>query len=355
MKKTVALLLTVLLLTPLCALAEDAQTAAVSNVTANAVAESENVYKITAPYSGVLLPFDLESGDQVAAGDTLFSLDTVKVYAPVDGIVQAVFADPGDLCEDVTALYGMIACIERALPQVADASTSGAYNDEENRLIHVGETVYFYQTSDKDNEGEGRVTAVNGSDYTVELTAGDFENGDSIKIYRDEKMGTKSCIGSGTIERAADVAVNGTGRVLSCAVQPGQSVRKGQLLFELSGQDAEANVTASHAGAVELAAGASSGQQVYKGQLLASIHDLSAMNVVAEVDEIDLERVHVGDTLTVVFDCYPQEEVSGTVKSISLIGNAKQNATYYDVTISISTSWQVLPGMNATVRLPAGQ
>ena len=56
-----------------------------------------------------------------------------------------------------------------------------------------------------------------------------------------------------------------------------------------------------------------------------------------------------------VFDCYPQEEVSGTVQSISLIGNAKQNATYYDVTLSISTSWQVLPGMNATVWLPAGQ
>ena len=220
--------------------------------------------------------------------------------------------------------------------------------------------MYFYQTSDKDNEGEGRVTAVNGSDYTVELTAGDFENGDSIKIYRDEKMGTKSCIGSGTIERAADVAVSGTGRVLSCAVQPGQTVRKGQLLFELSGQDAEADVTgaaitADHDGTVELAAGAASGQQVYKGQLLASIHDLSAMNVVAEVDEIDLERVHVGDTLTVVFDCYPQEEVSGTVQSISLIGNAKQNATYYDVTLSISASWQVLPGMNATVWLPAGQ
>ena len=156
------------------------------------------------------------------------------------------------------------------------------------------------------------------------------------------------------------MAVSGTGRVLSCAVQPGQTVRKGQLLFELSGQDAQADVTgatvtASHAGAVELAAGVSSGQQVYKGQLLASIHDLGVMNVVAEVDEMDLERVHVGDTLTVVFDCQPQEEVSGTVTDISLIGNAKQNATYYDVTISISTSWQVLPGMNATVWLPAGQ
>ena len=359
MRKLTAFVLAVMLLVPLGALGEEAP-AVTASVTANAVAESENVYRVTAPYSGVLLPFDLESGDTVAAGDTLFSMDTLKVYAPEDGVLRAVFPEPGDLCSDVTTLYGMIACIERTLPQVADASTSGAYNDEENRLIHVGETVYFYQTSDKDNEGEGRVTAVNGSDYTVELTAGDFENGDNIKIYRDEKMGTKSCIGSGTIERAADVAVNGTGRVLSCAVQPGQTVRKGQLLFELSGQDAQADVTgatvtASHAGAVELAAGVSSGQQVYKGQLLASIHDLGVMNVVAEVDEMDLERVHVGDTLTVVFDCQPQEEVSGTVTDISLIGNAKQNATYYDVTISISTSWQVLPGMNATVWLPAGQ
>ena len=124
MKKFVAQLLTVALLTPLCALAEDVETAAVSNVTANAVAESENVYKITAPYSGVLLPFDLESGDSVSAGDTLFALDTVKVSAPVDGTVQAVFAETGDLCEDVTALYGMIACIERTLPQVAQAKSS---------------------------------------------------------------------------------------------------------------------------------------------------------------------------------------------------------------------------------------
>ena len=45
----------------------------------------------------------------------------------------------------------------------------------------------------------------------------------------------------------------------------------------------------------------------------------------------------MGDTLTVVFDCYPQEEVSGTVQSISLIGNAKQNATYYLSLIHIST------------------
>lgn len=360
MKRISALLLAAALMAaPVYAMGEGADGQTAANVTANAVAESKNVYDITAPYSGVLLPFDLESGDAVAAGEAMFSLDTVKVYAPAAGTVQAVFAEPGDLCEDVAAIYGSIAVLERTVPQIVDASTTGAYNDEDNRLIHVGETVYFEQTSDKDNEGEGRVTAVDGAKYTVEVTAGDFENGNAVKLYREEKMGSKSCIGSGTIRRAADVTVNGSGRVLRCAVKPGDRVRKGQLLFELAAQDAEAGllsetVTAPQAGVAELV-GAASGQQVYKGQLLAKLHDLSVMNVVAEVDEIDLERVAIGNTLTIVFDCYPDEEVSGTVESVSLIGSARQNATYYDVTLSFTTSWQVLPGMNATVWLPAAQ
>lgn len=358
MKMGLALVMAALICMPLAALAEAAPESAVSaSVTANGVVESENVCQVTAPFSGVLLPFDWDLGDSVEAGETLFELDTAKVYSPVDGVVSAVFAEKGDLCEDTVSLYGMIASIEKRLDQIAECSTSGAYNDEENRLIHVGETVYFEQSNDKDNEGEGRVISVNGSDYVVELTAGDFENGDGIKLYRDEKMGTKSCIGSGTIARAADVAVMGSGRVLRCAVSEGQQVKKGQLLFELASQDAaveveSAEIEAPQAGALELAQ-LVSGQQVYKGQLLARIHDLTALQVVAEVDEMDLDRVHTGDSLVIELDRYPGEQLTGTVTEIAQIGKAKQNATYYDVTISFTTSLEVLPGMNATVWLPA--
>ena len=94
MRKLTAFVLAVMLLVPLGARGEEAP-AVTANVTANAVAESENVYRVTAPYSGVLLPFDLESGDTVAAGDTLFSMDTLKVYAPEDGVLRAVFAGIG--------------------------------------------------------------------------------------------------------------------------------------------------------------------------------------------------------------------------------------------------------------------
>ena len=343
MKKLIALML--VLCMPCAALAE--------TVTANGVVKSAETVQITAPYSGVLLPFEWENGDAVEEGELLFQLDTQKVYAPADGRLVALFAEEDDLAENVMAQYGMLASIEKHNDRVIDASTSGAYADDDNKMIHVGETVYVEQTRDRDNEGMGRVIAVNDTKYTVELLEGEFDLEDQVRICRDDNMSSKSCIGSGTVKRAANVSVSASGRVLRCAVQSGEQVEKGQLLFETASLDAEAGARAriesSCGGTVEISC--VSGQQVYKGQLLAKVHDLSAMNVVASVDEMDLDRVRTGDNVTIVFDRYPDAELHGTVSEISRIGMPRQNATYYDVTISIITNLEVLPGMNAVVYL----
>ena len=346
MRKLIALILALCL--PVSALA------ATPTVTANGVVESDKTVQITAPCSGVLLPFDWRTGDLADADDVLFEMDTIKLYAPVDGTVGAVFAEPGDLASDVIGQYSMLMSLEKENDLTISASTTGAYNDEDNRTIHMGETVYFEQSNDRDNEGEGRVIAVDGKNYVVELTKGDFDDGDSVKIYREDNMTTKSCIGSGKIVRSAEVYLSSVGRVVSCPVREGYKVRKGDVLMELVSQDADntmtsAEIRAGRAGALEVQA--MSGQQVYKGMLLARVHDLSAMNVVASVDEMDLDLIDIGDNLTVVLDRYPDVQLSGTVREISHIGVPKQNATYYDVTLSVSTGMELLPGMNATVWL----
>ena len=76
MKRLFAILLAALML-PAFASAE---------VTANAVAQCCDVYQLTAPYSGVLKPFDWQSGEVIGAGETLFEMETLKVCAPVDGV-----------------------------------------------------------------------------------------------------------------------------------------------------------------------------------------------------------------------------------------------------------------------------
>lgn len=346
MKKMLAVLLAVLLL-PACALAEE-------TVTANAVAESRSVYQITAPYSGVLKPFDWETGDVIGMQETLFEMETIKVYAPVTGTVRAMFAEAGDSANSVMSRYGMLAAVEKEHPMVVNASVSGAYNKDENRIIHVGEPVYLEEEYDRDNEGSGRVIAVNGDNYVVEVDAGIFDDNVSVKLFRDPSCGTKSCIGSGRTDVTAEMAVAGSGYVLRAVAEEGDSVQKGDLLFELAAQDAEntlmsAVLAAPAAGAVELAA--ASGMQVYKGQVLAKIHDLSAMDVVASVDEMDLDRAVIGESITIVFDRYPDEQITGTVTDVSRIGVPRQNATYYDVTIAVTTNLEILPGMNAVVYL----
>lgn len=347
MKKAMALLLALVLPTAACAQGAE-------QVTANATVQSKTVCQITAPFSGVLKPFDWENGDEVSAGDALFEMDTLKVYAPADGTVRAVFAEEGDQALDVMNQYGALAVIEKKDSMIINASVDGAYDEPENRRVHAGETVYFEQTRDRDNEGEGRIIAVNGRNYTVEITAGDFEDEDEVTIYRDSKMGTKSDIGSGDVAYAEDVSVGGSGYVLSLNAYEGDEVRKGDVLMELAAQDADntlasAVLEAPVSGALELVV--PYGMQVYKGQLLANVHELTVMTAVASVDEMDLDCVTVGQSVTLVLDRYPQEEITGTITAISRIGTPKQNASYYDVTIELSTSLELLPGMNATVIL----
>lgn len=346
MKKLLAVLLAVLLL-PAAAMADE-------TVTANAVAESASVYQIIAPYSGVLKPFDWETGDVVAQDEVLLEMETIKLCAPENGTVRALFAQPGDLADTVMAQYGMLAALEKEQPMIVNATSYGAYNKEENKLVHVGEAIYLEQANDRDNEGTGRIISVRPDGYTVEVTGGDFDDNVSVEVYRNSDCSSKSCIGSGRTDITAEMAVAGSGYVLSAAVQEGDSVRKGEVLYELAAQDAEntlrsPKLKAPAEGAVELAV--VSGMQVYKGMLLARIHDLSAMNVVASVDEMDLDRARIGDNVSIVFDRYPDVELHGTVTEVSRIGMPRQNATYYDVTISIITNLEVLPGMNAVVTL----
>lgn len=348
MKKVLALLAVLTLCMPAAALGAE------NRVSANATVESVNVYQLTAPFSGVVKPFDWDNGDRVARGETLFALETLKVYAPADGTVEALFAKEGDLAADVLAQYGSLAVLERPVPQAVEADTIGAYNEPENKVIHAGEAVYFEESTDKDNQGEGRVISVDGDHYVVEMTRGDFDNGDKVKLYRDEKLGSKSAIGTGTVVRAKDVTVTGAGRVLRCAVHQGDVVKKGQLMYELAAEDAQMEDLSAERqspadGALEMSV--VSGQQVYKGQLLGKVHDLSAFQVVAEVDEVDLDKVHLGDSLALELDRYPDVELSGTVTEIAASGVTKQNATYYNVTLSLSTSMELLPGMSATVWL----
>jgi len=319
--------------------------------TANGTIVAPETAKITAPFAGTLLPFDLTAGEAVAAGNTLFALDTIPVYASQGGTVSAVLAKVGDDASGVIARHGALAVIEPELALYIDADTANAYDDDDNRYLHAGETLYLKCGNEK---GEGRVTSVNGKDYIVEILEGAYDVGDLVRCFRESAMPSDSETGRGKVKRYADVSVQGAGRVAKVHVQQGNTVAVGDLLFEMidaqSAKDASCEIEAPVSGAVT-ALYAASGAQVYRGMLLCEIADLSQLELSAEVDELDIGRVKVGDVLSFTLDAYADQVFSGAVTEIRPIGSPRQNATYFDVRIAAPDGVTLLPGMNATITI----
>ena len=331
-----------LTLTAACALA----------ATADAKIVAPNTEKITAPFAGTLLPFDYETGDSVSAHETLFTLDTTPVYATQAGTVSAVFASVGDDASGVAAHYGALAVIEPKNALYIDASTDQAYNDADNRYIHAGETLYLKLSNDK---GTGVVTSVSGKKYTVEILSGSFDVDDTVRCFRESTTPSDSEVGRGKVTRYADVQVNAnSGRIAAVHVKPGDAVEVGDLLFELVDAQSEKNASRSIAASkdgVITSMNTASGAQVYRGQLLCEVADLSTLELSAEVDELDLNSIAVGDTLSYTLDAFDGETFTGTVTQIYSVGTKKQNATYFDVRITLPAGKTLLPGMNGTVTI----
>lgn len=85
------------------------------------------------------------------------------------------------------------------------------------------------------------------------------------------------------------------------------------------------------------------------GTSVVQLGDLSRMYVLASVDETDVAKVEVGQTVDVSLDAYPDELFDGVVTRIDPQTVVDQNVTVIPVTVEITNpDARLKPGMNAT-------
>ncbi len=353
MKKWICLCLSMLLSCPaaLAVSQEELTDYAVANGTVGSV----EFIDITAPCSGTLNSFTVEAGDAVLAGDVLFSMQTSALTAPEEGYVSFVFAQPGQSAQDVLSRYGSLLAIEPAQDMRIRASTMGAHNKDENKILHVGEMLYFKSTGADKEEGTGRVISVSGENYVVDILTGDFELDESLTLYRDDDYETRDNVGKGKTARRDPISVTGMGVVVTVDVEAGDKVEMGQTLVTLMGADADFGASplcAAQADGVVAMVAVSAGQQVWKGQVLARVYCTDAKEIVAQVDEVYLNGLEVGDTLPVTLDTDENTIFDCKVTEISALGATIQNAAYYTVRLALPNADDILLGQSAKVYLP---
>ena len=347
------LLACTLLLAP-CALAD--------GITFTGTVVASETHEVYAPIGGAVETVASEAGQRVAAGDVLVQLSTTKVYAEEDGTVTGVFAEPGDNAETVREKYGAVMYIEGGSVYSIAASTENAYNSTATKFVHVGEEVYLACYSDGSHTGTGVITSIEGTDYTVRVTSGEFLIGETVNIYRGQSAVSTSRIGRGTLNRTSPTAVSGSGSVVSIAVSSGDSVKKGDLLFEtldgsFDGLYMSGSAIAAGVDGTVSQLNAQQGSPVQKGDVVAVIWPRNAMRVEAQVAESNLSAIAVGDPVSIELVWNQDEEVTyaGTIAMISAIadtaagGGEGDGSVTYTVYIDFTPDENTRYGMSAVV------
>lgn len=359
MKKTVAMLLTMAMLmvtVPSLAAATPEGAAYSGKVT------YRESMTLTAPFGGNLSDYSLRVGDTVSKGDALFTLSTTKVYAPIDGTVRGLMAKAGDEAASVQNRYGWLATIEPAGRYTVSGSTGNAYknndNNNVNRYLNPGETVYLRSSDEDERTGVGVITSVTGRSFTVEVTESNLNIEETATVYRDAKFSTSQRLASYAKVQKADVTpITAEGSILRVAVTEGQAVKRGDLLFEtvegtlLGLTQADATVTAPVDG-VLLSLPKTSGVAVKQDDVLATLYAADSLWVEFEVDEGDLDAVQVGGKVQVTLDALSgRAPIAGEVQSISAYSSADDGDAKYTAYVALDTVENLRAGMTVSVYL----
>ncbi len=84
-----------------------------------------------------------------------------------------------------------------------------------------------------------------------------------------------------------------------------------------------------------------------------TVADLESMEVKISVDELDINKIKLGQQASITSDVYPDEKFTGKVSKISMEGNSQNGVTTYDVTIKLDDRKSLMSGMNVNVEILA--
>lgn len=308
---------------------------------------------VYAPFGGVISHIALREGTLLHVGDEIARVNTTKVLASEDGTVRGVFAEAGDSAES-TVLY--LAPVSKYTIQ---CSIDKAYDSVAAKYVTIGETVYIKCAKDGSHKAVGTITAVDGPSYTVQTTAGELYMEETVNLYRTPDYQTTQRIGSGQVSRTGARAVSGSGSVLKLHVKDGETVERGQVLFETVEGDIDAmtavseNILSTVDGVIAQLR-VNIGQRVAKGDVVLTAYRWQDYQVRFTIPEESLSAVDIGDEADIYFD-WNEESVPyrGTVSDISYVNDADSFAgdTTYSGYLRFAADETVRLGMNVTVIL----
>lgn len=294
--------------------------------------------------AGTVISLEVEVGDEVNQGQTVASIRdsaTMELRVPF----------PSD--DAVTFSVG----------QQADVILDGSF-----------ETLYgtVKSISGVDTVGVGNMVT---RDVTISVTN---PGGLSSTQTAAASVNGLGCAGNGTFTYRSEstVTAGASGTVTAVHVQEGSAVSKDTLLITLGGDNIENQLqnAADSLRTAELSMESTqeqlenytitspisgtivdkqykAGDTVEAGRTLCIIYDLSYLEMILNIDELDISSMAVGQPVRVTADAVDGRAFEGVVTKVSVAGTTSGGITSYPVTIRIDETEGLLPGMNVDAEI----
>lgn len=363
-----------------------------------------NTYTVKSLVDGKILTGGFEEGDKVEEGDVLYTIDSSDastnlekasialqqaqrsydktvdlqyVRAEVDGTVSSLKVAKGDQVtsgQEVAVIRDSSKMLLNLLFPAADAANFSVGQSADVMLDGTFETL------------KGTITAITGTD---ELSTGNL-------LVRTVTIRVNNA-GGLTTAQAATASVNGISSIASATfayqaertltaqaggtvsainVQEGDAVSKGDILIELTGDDltesiqsaseslrsaeismqnqqdnmSNYTITSPISGTI-IEKDAKQGDALTSGSTLCVIYDLSYLEMVINVDELQIGALSVGQKVQITADAVADKTYVGTVTRVSMKGSSSGGTTTYPITIRIDDTDGLRPGMNANAEI----
>lgn len=364
-------------------------------------------YNVSGMVTGEVLEAPFEVGDQVQKGDVLYRIDPGSAETALQqaqlsvqqaqlnydsivdglnpkasgaGVVQKLHVKKGDLVSAGSPIADIsdTSTMTLTVPfQSADAQGIAVGSSAQVTLAGTLETLTgtVESVANADLVGNGgalvrqvKIRVQNPGALTTSTTA-------------TAKVGSIACAGSGTFEAnlTQTVVATGSGEVVSLNVSAGSRVSAGQVLATLGGSSAQTSlenasislqnaqlslqnaqdaldnytITAPISGTViekNFKAGDTidNNSLTAAGGTLAVLYDMSTLTFEMKIDEKDINKVQVGQEVTITADAVEGVTFSGVVDTVNINGTTVSGQTNYPVTVVINDPQDLKPGMNVS-------
>lgn len=366
--------------------------------------EPANSYTVTTLVEGDVLSADFEEGDTVEKDAILCKIDSSDSDASMEKAQISLDQSQRNYenaLKNATVTAGTSGTVYSLDVKVGDDVKTGQtiatiqdssvmtltvpFPSDDAADFYVGEAAAV--TLDSTFETlSGKITEVSGSDQV--LTGNRIVRNVTVQVANPggltdtqsatAAVGSVGCAASGTLSyKAASIATaSSSGTVSAINAPEGSRVSKGDTIVTLSGdslddsiQSAEENVknaqisldnqndqlanytiTSPIDGTI-IDKSVKTGDKVKSGDTVCTVYDLSYLTMTMNIDELDISKVAVGQTVEITADAVEGSTYEGKITKVSVAGTTSNGTTTYPVTVEIDDTDGLLPGMNVNAEI----